>query len=144
MSFVKLCDAGCEVKFTNIDCQVKHLGRIIFSGGKSTRTGLWMIKLTNTAKITPAISNPQQIQTANTLIQPTTEHIINNVIPTSSKPILAMYHHQTLVSPPVPTIVKSCRNNQLNKFPGLDSTLILRPLPYALKFHLPLLPPSPC
>ena len=88
-----------------------------------------MIKLTNTDKITKDISNPQQVQTANTLIQPATEHIINNVIPTSSKPILAMYHHQTLGSPPVSNIVKACCNNQLDTFPGLDSTLILRHLP---------------
>ena len=88
-----------------------------------------MIKLTNTAEFTPAINNPQQTQTANTLIEPTTEQIINNVIPTSSKPILEMYHHQTLGSPPVPTIVKACRNNQLNTFPGIDSTLILCHLP---------------
>ena len=129
MSVVKLCNAGCEVKFTKIDCQVKHLGRIILWGSKCTRTGLWMIKLTNTAKITPDNSNTQQVQTANTLIQPMTEHIVNNVIPTSSKPIQAMYHHQTLGSPPVTTIVKAYRNNQLITFPGLESTLILRHLP---------------
>ena len=115
--------------FTNIDCQVKHLGRIILRGSNCTRIGLWMIKLTNTAKITPDSSKPQQVQTANTLIQPTTNHIINNVIPTNSKPILKMYHNQTLGSPSVPTIVKACRKNQLNTFPGLDSTLILRHLP---------------
>ena len=74
-----------------------------------------MIKLSNIDKITPDSSNPHQFQ-SNTHIQPTTEHIINNVIPTISKPILAMYHHQTLGSPPVPTIVKKCRNNQLNTF----------------------------
>ena len=115
--------------FTKIDCQVKHLGRIVLRGSKCTRTGLWMIKITNTDKFTPYINNTQQIQTANTLIQPTTEHIINNVIPTSSKPVLEMYHHQTLGSPPVPTIVKACRKNQLNTFPGLDSKLILCHLP---------------
>ena len=107
----------------------KHLGRIILRGSKCTRTGLWTIKLTNTTKVTPAISKPKQFQTASTLIQPTMEHIINNVISTSSKPILAMYHHQILGSPPVPTIVKVCRKNQLNIFPGLDSTLILLHLP---------------
>ena len=111
--------------FAKIDCQVKHLGSIILRSIKCTRTGLWMIKLTNTAKITPSINNPQQVQTSNTLIQPTTKHIINNVIPRSSKPILVMYHHQKLVSPPVPTIIKACCNNQLNISPGLDSTLIL-------------------
>ena len=115
--------------FTKIDCQLKHLGRIIMRSSKCTRIGLWMINITNTAKITPDISNPQQFQTANTLIKPTTEHIINNVIPTSSKPILEMYHHQTLVSPPVTTIVKACRNNQLNTFTGLDSTLVLLHFP---------------
>ena len=129
LSVVKLCNAGREVTFTKIGCQVKQLGRIVLRGSKCTGTGLWMIKLTNTARVTPYISNPHQIQTANTLFQPTTEHIITNVIPTSSKPILAMYHHQTLGSPPVPTIVKAWRNNQLNKFPGLESTLILCHLP---------------
>ena len=39
-----------------------------------------------------------------------------------------MYHHQTLGYPPVWTIVKACCNNQLNTFPGLYSTLILRHL----------------
>ena len=88
MSVVKLCNSGCEVTFTKIDCQVKHLGRVVIRGSKCTRTGLWMIKLNNAAKSTPSISNPHQIQTANTLFQPTTEHIINNVMPTSSKPVL--------------------------------------------------------
>ena len=125
MSVVKLCNAGCEVTFTKIDCQVKQLVRIIIRGSKCKRTCLWMININNTAKITPDISNPHQVQTANTLIQPTTEHIINNVIPTSSKPILEMYHHQTLGYPPVPTIVKACCNNQLNTFLGIESTLIL-------------------
>ena len=128
MSVVKLCNAGCEVIFTKIDCQVKHLGRILLRGSKCTRKGLWMIKLDNTDKITPDSSNPHQVQ-SNTHIKTTTTHIINNVIPTSSKPILAMYHHQKLGSSPVPTIVKACRNNQLTTFPGLESTPILHHLP---------------
>ena len=128
MSVVKLFNAGCEVVYTNTDCQVKHLGRIILRDSKCTRTGLWMIKLDNTYKITPDSSNPHQVQ-RNTHIQPTITHIINNVILTSSKPILEMYHHQTLCSPPVPTIVKACCNNQLNTFPGLDASIILRHLP---------------
>ena len=128
MSVVKLCNAGCEVTFKKIDCQVKHLGRIILKGSKCTRTGLWMIKLANTDKITPDSSNQHQVQ-RNTHIKPTTKHIINNVIPTSSKPILVIYHHQTLGYPPVPTIIKECRNNQLNTFPGFDASLILHHLP---------------
>ena len=128
MSVVKPCNAGCEVIFTKIDCQVKHLGQIILRGRNCTSKGLWMIKLDNTDKITPDSSNSHQYQ-SNTHIQPTTKHIINHVIPTSSKPILTMYHHQTLVFPPVTTIVKACRNNQLNTFPGLGASLILRHLP---------------
>ena len=34
MSVVKLCNAGFEVIFIKIDCQVKHLGWIILRGGK--------------------------------------------------------------------------------------------------------------
>ena len=58
MSVIKLCNAECEVTFTKIDCQVKHLGRIVLRGKKFTRTGLWTIKLTDTAKFTPYSSNP--------------------------------------------------------------------------------------
>ena len=87
-----------------------------------------MIKLTNTDKATPSIINPHQVQTENTLFKHTTEHIINNVMPTGSKSVLAIYHHQTLGSSPVPTIVKACCNNKLNTFPGLESKLILRHL----------------
>ena len=58
MSVIKPCKAGCEVTFTKIYCEVKHLGRIILRGSKCTRKVLWMIKLDNTAKITPESINP--------------------------------------------------------------------------------------
>ena len=32
MSVVKLCNAGCQVLFTKVGCQVKHLGRIVLRG----------------------------------------------------------------------------------------------------------------
>ena len=63
MSVIKLCNAGCEMKFAKIDCQGKKLVWIILRGSKCTRTGLWMINLTNKAKITAGISNTQQVQT---------------------------------------------------------------------------------
>ena len=42
-SVVCLCNAGCEVTFTKIECIVKHRGRVVLRGKKCMRTGLWMV-----------------------------------------------------------------------------------------------------
>ena len=48
ISVVKLCNAGCEVQFRNISCEVRHRGRVIMAGTKCQRTGLWFVPLTST------------------------------------------------------------------------------------------------
>ena len=45
VSVVKLCNAGCIVIFTKINCIVMYRGRIVLEGLKCNRTGLWMIPL---------------------------------------------------------------------------------------------------
>ena len=42
VSVIKLCNAGCEVTFTKIECIV-----VVLAGYKCQRTGLWMIPLTS-------------------------------------------------------------------------------------------------
>ena len=49
LSVVKLCNAGCEVSFTKIDCTVKYRGRTVLKGYKCSKTGLWMVPLDTTA-----------------------------------------------------------------------------------------------
>ena len=46
LSVVKLCDTGCDVTFTKIDCTVQLRGRVLMTGTKDTKTGLWMLPLT--------------------------------------------------------------------------------------------------
>ena len=45
LSVVKLCDAGCDVTFTKIDCTVRMRGRFLMTGRKDTKIGLWMLPL---------------------------------------------------------------------------------------------------
>ena len=45
ISVIKLCDAGCEVKFTKIGCEISYRGRTIICGRKCKRSGLWMIPI---------------------------------------------------------------------------------------------------
>ena len=45
VSVVRLCNAGCKVTFTKINCVVEHCGRTIMKGYKCTTNGLWMINL---------------------------------------------------------------------------------------------------
>ena len=45
LSVVKLCNAGCEVSFSKIECIVKYRGRIVLKGHKCSKTGLWMVPL---------------------------------------------------------------------------------------------------
>ena len=49
ISVMKLCKAGCEVSFTKwgIGVQVKYKGRLIITGSKYTRTGIWMVPLSS-------------------------------------------------------------------------------------------------
>ena len=45
LSVVSLCDAGCEITFTKINVTIKYRGRIIMTGAKCNKTGLWMVSL---------------------------------------------------------------------------------------------------
>ena len=43
---ITLCNAGCKVLLTKIKCIVTYRGRMVITGQKYCRTGLWMIPLT--------------------------------------------------------------------------------------------------
>ena len=45
LSAVKLYHAGCDVTFTKLDCTVLMRGRVLMTGKKDTKTGLWMLPL---------------------------------------------------------------------------------------------------
>ena len=66
------------------------------------------------------------------------KNVTNHVQQTPSKAELAQFHHESLFSPPVVTLQKAIKNNQLQSFPGLDEDL-LKHLPTStatLKGHM--------
>ena len=127
VSVVRLCNAGCDVEFTKIGCTVKHRGRVVLKGNKCTKTGLWMIPISENTNVT---ATPTAAETLHQLIEinKSQDHLFN-VLETSSKEELAMYYHQTICSPPKTTFLKAIRNNQFKSFPGLTYELIAQHLP---------------
>jgi hypothetical protein len=46
-SVVTMCNAGCTVTFTKINCTISYCGHTVICGNKYTCMGLWMVPLTN-------------------------------------------------------------------------------------------------
>jgi hypothetical protein len=42
-----MCNAGCTVTFTKINCTISYRGCTIICGNKCTHTGLWIVPLMN-------------------------------------------------------------------------------------------------
>ena len=113
-----LCNAGCIVKFTKIGCTITYRGRTIVCGHKCTRTGLWLIPLSEGATLpAPALHPPPA-------------NFIANVSATSSAAEYARYVHQSLCSPPAATLLQALhRSSELRTIPGLTPALIRNHLP---------------
>jgi len=125
ISVVTMCNAGCTVTFTKINCTIVYRGRTIVCGHKCTKTGLWMVPLQGSnAQATgpPAVSS-----------EPTTDPtftIAANVVATSSAAKYARYIHQCICSPPSATLLGALqRSEELATIPGLTPTLIKKHLP---------------
>lgn len=129
---IKLCNAGCEVIFNKIGCIIKYGGKIVFTGDKCTKTGLWMVPISNkpTKLLQMLIPPPQEVLNHLELAgwaQETTA----NIHPTTAQPELAKYlhQHQIIFSLPKITLLKAINNHQLDSFPGLTYDLINKHLP---------------
>ena len=133
ISVVKLCNAGCTVIFTKINCIVTYRGRIVLEGLKCNRTGLWMIPLSQS--ITPTDLTMEAANTATTFTRSTVLNLASNIVETSSREELAMFYHQIMGSPPKSTLLKAIKNNQLQSFPGLTYGLIKNHLPPSTATH---------
>ena len=116
VSMVTLCNAGCKIEVDAIRCVIKYRGKEIIKCRKCTQTGLWLLPLSN-----DAIEEHDTCENENVEIALSAYH-------TSSQAELAQYHHQSLWSPPVSTLIKAIKNHHLDTFPGL-TTAVLRHLP---------------
>ena len=121
ISVVKLCEAGCEVSFTkwSIGVEVRYRGQKIIKGSKCTRTGLWMVPLSSPPDTTTTSRIKQQ---STNKCNSSNELYAGNLYKTSSQAELAMYHHQSLGSPPKTTFLKAIKRhtNLYSTLPGLS------------------------
>jgi hypothetical protein len=96
LSVVTMCNAGCTVTFTKINCTISYCGRTIICGNKCTRTSLWMVPLTKNAMDQAA--SPTTTNHAPLAATPTTA-LAANVDTLSSAAKCARYIHQIMCSP---------------------------------------------
>ena len=105
-----------------------YLGRIVLKDYKYTKTGLWMVPLSETIPQSPARVQKSMFKPARDVMNHLQEASYSST-ETSSKAELAMFHHQTLGSPPKSTLLKAITGFQLKLFPGLTYDLIQKNLP---------------
>jgi hypothetical protein len=97
LSVVTMCNAGCTVTFTKINCTISYCGRTMICGNKCTCTGLWMAPLRN-----PSVqaTNPSLTTTHAPLCISSIATVAANIDATSSAAEYACYIHQIMCSPP--------------------------------------------
>jgi len=126
LSVVNLCNAGCEVTFTKIGCTITHRGKTIICAHKCTNTGLWMIPLSNThVGLASPTNTPSEMPT------PTIANI-THMRDTSTPGMYIRFLHQSLGSPPAPTLLHALANNdELQTIPGLSAAGIKKYLQHS-------------
>jgi hypothetical protein len=123
-----MCNAGCTVTFTKINCTIVYCGHTIVCGHKCTKTGLWMVPFEGSdtqATTPPAVSSKPTHPTAKPNVA-----IAVNVDVTSSAAKYARYIHQCICSPPSATLLGALTcSEELVTDPGLMPALIKNHLP---------------
>ena len=143
ISVVKLCNAGCHVKMTDISCQVTFRGKIVVTCSKCTRKGLWLMPLCDLTKHNAVndVKSAVKARSQSKVASPPNEgadlayaHNAHRITKTATQAELAMYHHQSLFCPTNATLCKAINNHQFDSFPGLTNTL-LKHLPPSTAMH---------
>lgn len=122
ISVPTLCNAGCQVHFSDNACKITHDNKTIMCATKCADTNMWMIPLTMQQ---PAQQTPNTHPAAHT--QPTTHgmHNCTHIRNTSTQHEYAQFIHQALGSPPAATLLQALkRSNELITIPGLTEKLI--------------------
>ena len=70
LSVVKLCNAGCDVTFTKINCTVCMQRRILMTGRKDTKTGLCMLPLAMDESMISHVAASTISQGASDILEP--------------------------------------------------------------------------
>ncbi len=126
-SVVTMCNTGCTVTFTKINCTITYQGHTIICGHKCTHTGLWMLPLR--AHDPQAANLPGSIDDTPPTAAPTFA-IAANLDATLSAAKYACYYHQFMCSPPSAILLRELdRSEELTTITGLTPALIKNHLP---------------
>ena len=126
----KFCDAGCQVVFDRHECRVYYKGQLVLTGDRDPSTSLWRLPINptrareNTADDLhrPIIQGTKH----NTTIS--TYDAAFNVYTIPHKQNQLKYIHQSFFSPPLPTLIKAIRNDQLTTVPFMKEATVMRHL----------------
>jgi hypothetical protein len=122
-----MCNAGCMVTFTKINCTISYHGPTIICGNKCTCRGLWMVPL---IKVRVQATSPSATTNHAPLRISSTAAVAANIDTTSSTAEYARYIHQIMCSLPASTLLWALDlREELATIPGLTSTLIENHLP---------------
>jgi hypothetical protein len=128
LSIITMCNAGCMVIITKINCTISYHGQTIICGNKCTRMGLWMVPLTK--NVGDQAASPSATTNHPPLITPSTAAQAANVDATSSATKYARYIHQIMYSLPASTLLWALDlSEELATIPGLTTALIKNHLP---------------
>jgi hypothetical protein len=125
---INMCNAGCTVTFTKINCTISYHGQTIICDKMCTCMGLWMVPLTKNAGDQAA--SPSTTTNHEPLITPPTAALAANVDATSSVAKYTHYIHQIMCSLPASTLLQGIDlSEELATIPGLTTALIKNHLP---------------
>jgi hypothetical protein len=122
-----MCNAGCTVTFTKINCTISYPGRTIICENKCTRMGLWMVPLKN-----PSVqaTSPSATTTHPPISTSSTAAVAANIDAMSSAAKYARYIHRIMCSPLASTLLRALDiSEEVPTIPGLTTTLIKNHLP---------------
>ena len=123
ISLANLCDDDCIALFTKYDVTIHKNNQVIING-KRLSNGLWSLPIQPSPPLQPNGTLP---------IQPSTPLQANGILRLDQpKSELAAFHHATLGSPVLSTLLRAIRRGHLVTFPGLTTNLISKHLPKSL------------
>jgi hypothetical protein len=118
-----MCNTGCTVTITKINCTISYHGHTIICGSKCTRIGLLMVPLTNNVGVQAA--SPSATTNHAPLLTPSTTAVATKADATSSSTKYARYIHQIMCSPPASTLLRALDlSEELATISSLTTTLI--------------------
>jgi len=104
ISIKLFCEGGASVMFDQQECLVYHQGKLVLAGTRDETTGLW------TLPIAPTMQPPSWAPSMVDKIKHTSEQA-NQAYTMPTAKARVKYMHQSLFSPPTPTLLKAVCNN---------------------------------